>query len=65
MTINGQSYKLDDLPDLLRRLQSAHPQLNSVILRGNRTMTYQDLSAFMTACSKTGIADVTFATVDK
>ncbi|MGD1019350.1 MAG: biopolymer transporter ExbD [Verrucomicrobiia bacterium] len=65
VTINGQSYKLDHLSDLLRRLQSAHHQLTSVILRGNRAMTYQDLNAFMTVCSKAGIADVTFATVDK
>jgi biopolymer transport protein ExbD len=65
VTINGQTYKLDELPDFLRRLQSTHPQLNSLILRGDRAMTYKDLSAFMMACSKAGIADVAFATVPK
>jgi len=65
MTIDGQRYRLDDLPDLLRRLQSVHPSLNSLVLRGSRAMTYQDLSAFMTVCSKAGIADVAFATVPK
>ena len=65
VTIGGRPYKIDDLPDLLRRLQSNHPNLNSLILRGSRAMTYRDLSAFMTVCSKAGIADVTFATVDK
>jgi biopolymer transport protein ExbD len=63
MTIDGRSYKLDELPNLLRRLQSAHPSMNSLVLRGNSAMTYKDLSAFMTVCSKAGIADVAFATV--
>ena len=65
VTIDGQPYKLDDLPNLLHRLQSTHPGLNSLILRGNRALTYKDLSAFMTVCSKAGIADVAFATVSK
>ena len=63
MMIDGASYKLGDLPDFLRRVQATHPQFNSVILRGNRTMTYEELSAFLMACSKAGIADVAFATV--
>ena len=65
LTIGGQPYRMSDLPDLLRRLQSNHPNFNSLILRGSRAMTYRDLSAFMTICSKAGIANVTFATVDK
>jgi biopolymer transport protein ExbD len=65
LTIGGQPYKINDLPDLLRRLQSNHPNLNSLILRASRGMAYRDLSAFMTVCSKAGIANVTFATVDK
>jgi biopolymer transport protein ExbD len=65
MTIDGQPYKLNDLPDLLRRLQSTQPRLSSLILRGNRAMTYKDLNAFMMVCSKAGIADVAFATVPK
>jgi biopolymer transport protein ExbD len=65
VTIGGRPYKINDLPDLLRRLQSNHPNLNSLMLRGSRAMPYRDLSAFMTVCSKAGIANVTFATVDK
>ena len=65
VTIDGRPYKLSDLPDFLRCLQSTHPTMNSLILRGNRAMTYKDLSAFMTVCSKAGIADVAFATVSK
>ena len=65
VTVDGRLYKLDELPGLLRRLQSVRPNLNSLILRANRSLTYQDLSAFMTVCSKAGIADVAFATVSK
>jgi biopolymer transport protein ExbD len=65
VTIDGQLYKLDELPDFLRRLQSAHPSLNSLVLRGNRSMSYKYLNAFMTVCSKAGIADVAFVTVPK
>ncbi|HTS19506.1 MAG TPA: biopolymer transporter ExbD [Verrucomicrobiae bacterium] len=65
VTIDGRAYSISDLPELLRRLKANRPNFNSVILRGSRTMTYQDLSAFMVACSKAGIADITFATVDK
>jgi biopolymer transport protein ExbD len=65
VTVDGRLYKLNELPGLLRRLQSARPNLNSLVLRANRSLTYQDLSAFMTVCSKAGIADVAFATVPK
>jgi biopolymer transport protein ExbD len=60
--IDGKPYKVGDLPEFLRRLQSAHPNVNSLVLRGNRAMTYKDLSTFLTACSQAGIADVSFAT---
>ena len=63
--IDGQSHKLEDLPAFLRHLQSTRPNLNSLVLRGSRTLTYRDLSAFMTMCSSAGIADVAFATVSK
>jgi biopolymer transport protein ExbD len=65
VTVDGQSYKLDELPALLHRLQSVRPNLNSLVLRGSRALTYKDLSAFMTVCAKAGIADVAFATVSK
>jgi biopolymer transport protein ExbD len=64
VTVGGQPYKVNDLPDLLRRLKASDSNLNSLILRGRREMTYQDLSAFMKVCSKAGIADVTFATLE-
>jgi biopolymer transport protein ExbD len=65
VTVGGQSYKVGDLPDLLRRTKVSNPGLNSLILRGSREMTYKDLSAFMKVCASAGIADVTFATLDK
>jgi biopolymer transport protein ExbD len=64
VTVGGHPYKVGDLPDLLRRMKATDPNLNSLILRGRREMTYQDLSAFMKVCSKAGIADVTFATLE-
>jgi biopolymer transport protein ExbD len=65
VTVAGHHYKVGELPSLLGHMKTADPGLNSLILRGNREMTYQDLSAFMKACSKAGIADVTFATLEK
>ena len=65
VTVGGHPYKVDDLPELLRHMKTATPGLNSLILRGSRNMTYKDLSAFMKVCSKAGIADVTFATLEK
>lgn len=65
VTVGGHPYKVDELPNLLRRMKATDPHLNSLILRGSRTMTYQDLSAFLRVCSASGIADVTFATLEK
>jgi biopolymer transport protein ExbD len=65
VTVVGQSYKVDDLPDLLRRMKTTDPGLTSLILRGSRDMTYKDLSEFMKVCAKAGISDVTFATLEK
>ena len=64
VTVGGQPHKVGDLTELLRRMKATDPNLNSLILRGRREMTYQDLSAFMKVCSKAGIADVTFATLE-
>ena len=64
VTVGGQPYKVDDLPDLLGRMKATDPNLSSLILRGRREMTYRDLSAFMKVCSKAGISDVTFATLE-
>ena len=65
VTVAGHRYKVDELPGLLGHMKTADPGLNSLILRGNRTMNYQDLSAFMKVCSRVGIVDVTFATLEK
>jgi biopolymer transport protein ExbD len=65
LTVGGKGYKIGDLPGLLGRMKASDPNLNSLILRGSRDMTYRDLSAFMKVCSTAGIADVTFATIEK
>jgi biopolymer transport protein ExbD len=64
ISVGGRDYKMDELPNLLRRLKTSDPQLTSLILRGSRDMAYKDLSDFMKACSKAGIPDVTFATLE-
>jgi len=65
VTVGGHPYKVDELPELLRRMKTIDPGLNSLILRGSRAMAYKDLSAFLKVCSRAGIADVTFATLEK
>lgn len=59
-------YKADEVPNLLRKIKQSDPKFAnmSVILRGSKDMTYTDLSAFMKACAKSGIADVTFTTLE-
>jgi biopolymer transport protein ExbD len=52
------------LESALLGAKAQNPQIDAVILRGNGAMTYADLSAFMIACSKAGIEDVSFATYD-
>ena len=69
LTIDAQDYQITELAGLLRgfkeRFKKQDPTATmSVILRGNKTMSYKDLSAFMRACSKAQIADVTFATLE-
>jgi biopolymer transport protein ExbD len=65
ISVGGYPYKVDELPELLRHMQTADPGLNLLILRGSRDMPYKDLSAFLKVCSRAGIADVTFATLEK
>ncbi len=65
VTVAGRHYKAADLPALLGQIKTKQPDVDSLILRGDRRMNYQDLSAFLSACSKAGIADVTFATLEK
>ena len=62
--IDKQKYTIDEVPPFLEHIREKDPRYAkmSLILRGNRDMTYADLSAFMKACAKSKIADVTFTT---
>jgi biopolymer transport protein ExbD len=64
--IDKVKYKIGEIPNLLRQLKQSDPKFAkmSIILRGSKTMTYRDVSDFMKACAKAGIADVTFATLE-
>ena len=67
VVIGQQTYTTADLPGILRGIKAAHSEKfenMAIILRGQNVMTYKDLSDFMKACSKAGIADVTFATLE-
>jgi len=62
--IEKQKYALAEVPAFLQHLREKDSRRTklSIILRGNRAMTYTDLSAFMKACAQSKIADVTFTT---
>ena len=62
--IDKQKYTMDEVPPFLQRIREKDPRYAkmSLILRGNREMTYADLSAFMKACAKSKITDITFTT---
>ena len=66
ISIDKQRYSAAELPSLLKRFKQSDPKFAnmSVILRASREMTYRDLSDFMKACAKAGIADVTFTTLE-
>lgn len=66
IAIDKVKYKIEDVPGLLRQIKQSDPRFAnmSVILRASRDMTYADLSSFMKACAKAGIADVTFTTLE-
>lgn len=59
-------YTAAEIPNLLNQIKRTDPKFAtmSVILRGSKDMTYTDLSAFMKACAKAGIVDVTFTTLE-
>jgi biopolymer transport protein ExbD len=89
-SIGGTKYKVPELPDVIRKyyanLGRTDPTLAkrikdgdvkpSIILRGNRNMSYKDLSDFMRVCAKTdlrewlpkgapsGITEVTFTALE-
>ena len=64
--IDKQKRAMDEVPAFLDNLRKQDPRYGkmSIILRGNRDMTYADLSAFMKACAKARIVDVSFTTQD-
>jgi biopolymer transport protein ExbD len=69
LSIDATDYTVKELSGFLRgfreKLKQTNPDVTmSVILRGNKDMTYQDLSAFMRACAKAQVVDVTFATLE-
>lgn len=66
VTVDKTHYTVAELSPLLRHLKQSDPRYAnlSVILRASRDMTYSDLSGFMKACAKAGIADVTFTTLE-
>lgn len=69
MSIDKQEYNIDELPGQLRQLktnmQASDPSNPmTIVLRADKTMTYKDLSGFMRAAAKAGIADITFATLE-
>jgi biopolymer transport protein ExbD len=69
ISIGGEKLSMAQLPATLAALkarQEATDPLNpmSLILRGSKDLTYSELSDLMKACSKAGIANVTFATSD-
>jgi len=66
ISIDKRPYRMAELPAVIAHFRRNLPpdQKVSVVLRGHREMTYSDLSAFMKACAKGGVADVTFATLE-
>jgi biopolymer transport protein ExbD len=65
LRIDKRQYKVSELAGFLRGIKQRPEYANmAVILRGSRTMTYKDLSDFMKACAKAGVADVTFTTTE-
>ena len=67
INVGGQQYKIDDLPTIIRNLKASDPEMAnmSIILRGDRDMSYTDLSEFMRQCAKAGVADVAFTALEK
>jgi biopolymer transport protein ExbD len=65
--IEQTKYTIDEVPDFLKKLKQTDARYAhmAIVLRGDKGMNYSDLSAFMKACAKAGIADVTFTTEEK
>ena len=61
--VGGVKHTVADLPVVLLQEKQQH-LTHSVIVRGNKQMSYRDLSNLMGACARAGIDDVTFATLE-
>jgi biopolymer transport protein ExbD len=62
--LGGRVLSVEELPDLLRAMKHQDPPKDAVILRGDRSMSYRDLSELMKACAEAGIVDVAFTTFE-
>lgn len=67
ITINKEPVPLEELAGRLNAIRQSDPKYAKmlIVLRGDAGMTYSDLSAFMKACAKAKLADVTFTTEEK
>ena len=65
--LNKEQIPIEELPGRLMAIKASDPKYARmlVVLRGDKNMTYADLSAFMKACAKARLADVTFTTEEK
>ncbi|MCG3149162.1 MAG: hypothetical protein PCFJNLEI_02621 [Verrucomicrobiae bacterium] len=62
--LNKRTIPIEELPGELNAIRMSDPRYADmlVVLRGDRNMTYADLSAFMKACAKARLANITFTT---
>jgi len=67
ITINKEPIPIEALPAKLTQIRTSDPKYARmvVVLRGHHNMKYADLSAFMKACAKANLADVTFTTEER
>ena len=66
LKIDENAYTMEQLPGFLQGLKLKDPKYAhmKIVLRGDSGMSYADLSAFMKACSKAKVSDVTFTTAE-
>ena len=64
VTINQKEYSLKDLEKLLEKLVSLFPN-QAVVIRGDKEVDYGRIVEILDVCAKTGIWNVSFATIKK
>jgi biopolymer transport protein ExbD len=62
MFLNGQQTDLQELERLLRVAVSNNPNNQSVVIRADRSTTFQPVVSVMDVCNRTGIRDYTVTT---